>query len=76
MHEPAIQIPDAKPASERAPIAVLWASQTGNAEELAADVAAQFSEAGLPVALHGMDDFPMAELATTRQLLGHHQHHR
>ncbi len=69
VNEPAIQIPDAKPASERAPIAVLWASQTGTAEELAADVAAQLGEAGLPVALHGMDDFPMTELPTTRQLL-------
>jgi NADPH-dependent sulfite reductase flavoprotein alpha-component len=69
VNEPAIQIPDAEPASERAPIAVLWASQTGTAEELAADVATQLGEAGLPVALRGMDDFPMTELPTTRQLL-------
>jgi sulfite reductase (NADPH) flavoprotein alpha-component len=53
----------------RAPVVVLWASQTGNAEELAADVAARLGEAGLPVALHGMDDFPLAELPTTRELL-------
>jgi sulfite reductase (NADPH) flavoprotein alpha-component len=53
----------------RAPVVVLWASQTGNAEELAADVAARLGEADLPVALHGMDDFPLAKLPTTRELL-------
>lgn len=67
--ETANETADAKPEPERAPIAVLWASQTGNAEELAADVAAQLGEAGLSVALHGMDDFPAAELPTTRELL-------
>ena len=69
VEEPKIETPDAEPAPERAPIVVLWASQTGNAEELAADVAAQLDEAGLPVALHGMDDFPVAELPATRELL-------
>ncbi|MDT5146235.1 MAG: sulfite reductase flavoprotein alpha-component [Mycobacterium sp.] len=54
---------------ERAPVVVLWASQTGNAEELAADVATQLGEAGLPVALHSMDDFDPATLATVRELL-------
>ncbi|OBG37855.1 bifunctional nitrate reductase/sulfite reductase flavoprotein subunit alpha, partial [Mycobacterium sp. E3198] len=53
----------------RAPVVVLWASQTGNAEELAADVAARLGEAGVPVALHGMDDFPAARLPATRELL-------
>ena len=48
---------------------LLWASQTGNAEELAADVAAQLGDAQLPVALHSMDDFPIADLAKTRELL-------
>ena len=57
------------PAPQREPIVVLWASQTGNAEELAADIAAQLVEANLPVTLHGMDDFAVAELATTRELL-------
>ncbi|GAB1816517.1 molybdopterin-dependent oxidoreductase [Mycobacterium sp. MUNTM1] len=60
---------DAKPAAERAPIVVLWASQTGNAEELAAEVAAQLGAAQLPVALQSMDDFTVAELATTKELL-------
>ncbi|MGO9380652.1 MAG: molybdopterin-dependent oxidoreductase [Mycobacterium sp.] len=67
--EPATTMPDASPAPERAPIVVLWASQTGNAEELAADVAAQLGEAGLPVALHSMGDFPVAQLPATRELL-------
>ncbi len=72
--EPAVtgprdETPDATPAPERAPVVVLWASQTGNAEELAADVATQLGEAGLPFVVHGMDDFPVAQLATTRELL-------
>ena len=66
--QPASPIPKPR-RPERAPIVVLWASQTGNAEELAADVAARLGEAGLPVALHGMDDFPVADLPTTRELL-------
>lgn len=72
--QPAVQQPPAAPAGatpapERAPVVVLWASQTGNAEELAAEVAAQLAAAELPVALHSMDDFPAAELAATRELL-------
>ncbi|HET9889268.1 MAG TPA: bifunctional nitrate reductase/sulfite reductase flavoprotein subunit alpha [Mycobacterium sp.] len=59
----------AKPGTERAPIVVLWASQTGNAEELAAEIAARLTAAEFPVVLHSMDDFPPAELATTRELL-------
>lgn len=60
---------DAKPAAERAPIVVLWASQTGNAEELAAEITAQLGAAELPVRLQSMDDFPAADLATTKELL-------
>ncbi|OBH18430.1 bifunctional nitrate reductase/sulfite reductase flavoprotein subunit alpha [Mycobacterium sp. E3247] len=62
------EAPNTKPAP-RAPIVVLWASQTGTAEELAADVAARLGDAELPVALHAMDDFPLADLASTRELL-------
>jgi sulfite reductase (NADPH) flavoprotein alpha-component len=58
---------DADP--KQAPIVVLWASQTGNAEGLAADVVARLGEAALPATLHSMDDFPVADLATTRELL-------
>lgn len=61
--------PQADSAPKRAPVVVLWASQTGNAEELAADVAARLGEAGVPVALHGMDDFSAAALPATRELL-------
>ncbi len=56
-------------APERAPVVVLWASQTGNAEELAGEVAARLGEAGLPVALHAMDDFDAGKLPTVRELL-------
>ncbi|MEM6107132.1 bifunctional nitrate reductase/sulfite reductase flavoprotein subunit alpha [Mycobacterium sp. 050272] len=73
---PAAQAPAGPPAApataaerKQAPVVVLWASQTGNAEELAADCVAQLAEASLQVALHSMDDFPVADLATTRELL-------
>ncbi len=69
VEDPALERTDAKPAHERAPVVVLWGSQTGNAEELAADVAARLGENGLPVALYAMDDFPLTELSTTRELL-------
>ncbi len=61
--------PAAKAAPKQAPIVVLWASQTGNAEDLAADVVARLGEAALPATLHSMDDFPVSALATTRELL-------
>lgn len=67
-NEPRLRPPGAKPA-KRAPVMVLWASQTGNAEELAADIAARLGNADVPVSLRAMDDFPVAELATTRELL-------
>jgi sulfite reductase (NADPH) flavoprotein alpha-component len=62
--------PNGAPAEpDRAPIVVLWASQTGNAEELAAQVAARLGEVGLPVALYSMDDFPVTDLPKTPELL-------
>jgi sulfite reductase (NADPH) flavoprotein alpha-component len=61
--------PAADAAPQRTAIVVVWASQTGNAEELATDVAARVGEAGLPVALRGMDDFSVADLSSTRELL-------
>ena len=69
VEEPPNETPGPAEPPERAPVVVLWASQTGNAEELAADVAAQLGDADLPVALHSMDDFPVAELPTTREVL-------
>ena len=62
-------VPEADSAPGRAPVVVLWASQTGNAEELAGEVAAQLGEANVPVALHGMNDFPITELPTAREVL-------
>ena len=47
----------------------MWASQTGNAEELGADVAARLTDAGLPVALYAMDDVTISDLPGTRELL-------
>lgn len=55
--------------SEPSPIVVLWASQTGNVEEFAAECATQLNAAGLKADLRAMDDFPMADLPTVRQLL-------
>lgn len=66
--QPTIEPPAARTA-RRAPVVVLWASQTGNAEELAAGIATRLGDKELPVTVHGMDDFPVAELATTRELL-------
>lgn len=59
--------PDA--AAGRPAVVLLWASQTGNAEELAADVAARLADAELSVAVHAMDDFPVGDLPGTRELL-------
>ncbi len=59
----------AEAAVEQPPIVVLWASQTGTAEKLAASVAAQLSAAELPVVLHGMDEFAVADLVSTQRLL-------
>jgi sulfite reductase (NADPH) flavoprotein alpha-component len=67
--EPTSEPPAPTPTAERAPIVLLWASQTGNAEELAGDIAAQLGDAELAVAVHSMDDFPVADLGTTRELL-------
>ncbi|KAA1251735.1 molybdopterin-dependent oxidoreductase [Mycobacterium simiae] len=66
------QTPQAKSVpetAERAPIVVLWASQTGTAEELAVDVATQLRAAQQPVALHSMDEFAVAKLPKAHQLL-------
>ncbi|MFE3292030.1 molybdopterin-dependent oxidoreductase [Rhodococcus sp. NPDC059234] len=61
--------PSDEPAGERAPVLVLWASQTGNAEEFATTCAAALAESGLPAVLRGMDELPAADLAGTRELL-------
>ncbi|MFC6013707.1 molybdopterin-dependent oxidoreductase [Nocardia lasii] len=45
------------------PVTVLWASQTGNAEELAATIATRLQEAGLTPALLDMDSCELTSLA-------------
>ncbi|OBK19551.1 bifunctional nitrate reductase/sulfite reductase flavoprotein subunit alpha [Mycobacterium asiaticum] len=57
------------PGTEQAPVVVLWASQTGNAEELAADIASRLRDADVAVALHGMDEFPVSDLPHAQELL-------
>ncbi|MDN5915041.1 MAG: molybdopterin-dependent oxidoreductase [Pseudonocardia sp.] len=52
-----------------APVVVAWASQTGNAEEHALDVAGRLREAGLAVELIGMDDVDPARLPSMPTLL-------
>ncbi|BDB41732.1 putative oxidoreductase [Mycobacterium kiyosense] len=74
--EAAAQRPAPRPAAtdspqeqQRASTVVLWASQTGNAEDLAADVAARLRDAAVPVTLHAMDEFPVGRLPDTPELL-------
>lgn len=57
----------ADPARQRT--VLLWASQTGNAETLAADVVAQLAEAGLPIKSKVMDEFAATDLPAVPQLL-------
>ncbi|ROP28666.1 molybdopterin dinucleotide binding protein [Couchioplanes caeruleus] len=57
------------PAEPAAEVHVLWASQTGNAEEFARTVAARLSEAGLRPVLRGMDTTAVDALGATADLL-------
>ena len=50
-------------------IIILWASQTGRAEELAERVAARFAEVGLDVRRTAMADYPLADIAAARNLV-------
>ncbi|MFF1464473.1 molybdopterin-dependent oxidoreductase [Streptomyces sp. NPDC058330] len=50
-------------------VVVLWASQTGNAEEVAAAAARRLTERGRAAGLLGMDDCPPAALPRTADLL-------
>jgi NADPH-dependent sulfite reductase flavoprotein alpha-component len=60
-------VPDA--ADGGAPILIAWASQTGNAEEFAADAARDLTADGHRVDLIGMDHITPATLAATGTLL-------
>ncbi|MGY1882918.1 molybdopterin-dependent oxidoreductase [Pseudomonas reactans] len=49
-------------------VTLLWASQTGNAEALAERFAKRLRDAGIPVELSAMADFPASKLASTHTL--------
>jgi len=51
------------------PIVVLWASQTGNAEDFAKRCAESLNAAGHTTKLDTMDNYPVAELAKVQNLL-------
>ncbi|WLQ67925.1 bifunctional nitrate reductase/sulfite reductase flavoprotein subunit alpha [Streptomyces glycanivorans] len=50
-------------------VVVLWASQTGNAEEVAAAAARRLTAEGRPATLLGMDDSPLESLPRAADLL-------
>ncbi|MEV5293872.1 bifunctional nitrate reductase/sulfite reductase flavoprotein subunit alpha [Streptomyces sp. NPDC053741] len=50
-------------------VLVLWASQTGNAEEIAAAAARRLAAEGRPATLLGMDESPLESLPRTADLL-------
>ncbi|MEH0394994.1 bifunctional nitrate reductase/sulfite reductase flavoprotein subunit alpha [Streptomyces sp. B21-088] len=50
-------------------VVVLWASQTGNAEEIAAAAASRLAAEGRPATLLGMDESPLENLPHTADLL-------
>ncbi|MFD6057709.1 molybdopterin-dependent oxidoreductase [Rhodococcus wratislaviensis] len=65
-------VPDANSANAESvqhPVVVVWASQTGNAEEFAAECAEQLEAAGHGTRLMSMDDYDVAGLADVRDLL-------
>ncbi|MFH9616560.1 molybdopterin-dependent oxidoreductase [Streptomyces pratensis] len=60
------------PATDTVPgrqVVVLWASQTGNAEEVAAAAAQRLTAEGRTATLLGMDDSPLESLPRTADLL-------
>ncbi|MFJ7586664.1 molybdopterin-dependent oxidoreductase [Streptomyces sp. NPDC097617] len=59
----------AVPATPTRQAVVLWASQTGNAEELAATVAAALTDSGSPASVHDMADRTPAALTPGTDLL-------
>ncbi|GAA2157617.1 bifunctional nitrate reductase/sulfite reductase flavoprotein subunit alpha [Kitasatospora kazusensis] len=62
----------ARTAAEASPprrVVVLWASQTGRAEDFATAVGKRFAEAGRPASLHSMADHPPGILSPGTDLL-------
>ncbi|HEY0906848.1 MAG TPA: bifunctional nitrate reductase/sulfite reductase flavoprotein subunit alpha, partial [Methylophilus sp.] len=62
-------LPDFAATPAAAPVMILWASQTGNAESFAEKCAARIQASGLKAIVKPMDSVKMAELAATRQVL-------
>lgn len=61
--------PPAEPGTAGGEITILWASQTGNAEEFAGTASAFVTAAGLRVKVQGMDGFRAADLGGVERLL-------
>ena len=57
------------PEPGKPPVTILWASQTGNAEGVAAACGARLQQAGHEVRLVEMDNYAMGDLPKTRLLL-------
>nr|WP_030880184.1 bifunctional nitrate reductase/sulfite reductase flavoprotein subunit alpha [Streptomyces sp. NRRL B-24051] len=62
-------LPRAADAASGRQVVVLWASQTGNAEEVAAAAARRLAAEGRPATLLGMDESPLESLPRTADLL-------
>ncbi|MES2676193.1 MAG: bifunctional nitrate reductase/sulfite reductase flavoprotein subunit alpha [Pseudomonadota bacterium] len=57
------------PANNKAHISLLWASQTGNAETLAENVAAKLRDSGWAVNLQAMNDYSVEKLAQDKHAI-------
>ena len=55
--------------SDKPKLTILWASQTGNAENLAQTFAESFNASGWMVSLHSMNDFSVEQLAKEQKVL-------
>ncbi len=63
-------VPRPRAAAEGRPaVAVLWASQTGRAEELAGRMAARLGALGHPVRASAMDDYAFADVGRERTMV-------
>lgn len=64
-----VAVSDAAMTASRDEVTVLWGSQTGNAEELAAAAVATLTARGIPARAVGMDAMTVADLGAMRTLL-------
>lgn len=65
----ALDAPHATPDGAEAEVMILWASQTGNAEEFAGAAYTTVTANGLKVRIHDMDSFAVTDLASVERLL-------